>query len=147
MIKVKYNKDFICIGTTKADIDNTIEIDARTSFTEGDPIVDVAKRSKKLVVRSAYQIKVDALARGYAQYELDSFADQRVEYRNWKADDTSPTPVIDAIAAGRGISREDLLAKVEEKVVYIATLQGQQNAKEDEINACTTLEEVEAVKL
>jgi hypothetical protein len=105
------------------------------------------KVNKLKEVRKKYQNLIDKQKSNYADYEIDSFVDQRREWTAWSADDTTPTPIVDALAAGRGIDRLDLLAKIGNNVVAIAMMQGQQNALEDKIKACTTLEELEAIEV
>jgi len=103
------------------------------------------KSDKLQEVRASFQSQVDALRSKYAPYEIESFVDQRAEWRAYKNKSTALTPIVDTLANTRGIPKKDLLSKIEANVLGITILQGQQNALEDTINACTTLEELEAI--
>ena len=126
---------------------STVGVDvSRLKSTSGlKTLLDINKQLKLLDIRQNYQAKIDAITAKYAPYEVESFADQRAEWRAWHIDSTTPTPIVDALATARGIDREVLLSKIGDNVLAITTIQGEQNALEDRINACTTLEELEAI--
>lgn len=106
-----------------------------------------AKEQKAKEVRDYFQKQIDEMQTKYAPYELQSFTDQKEEWKLWKQDPNASVPIVSAMATARGISKEELMQKIEDNVIGIATLQGQQNKLEDAINACTTLEELEAIEV
>ena len=109
--------------------------------------LDIEKAVKIKEIKQIAQNKIDELSAKYAPYEVASFADQRAEWKLYIADNNAKTPIVDAIANARGISRDDLFTKIGNNVTAIATAQGQQNALEDAIEACATIEDLEAIEI
>ena len=110
------------------------------------PSFEFLKEQKLAEVRQAFESKVAALKSDCAPYEVETWAIQTQEYSRWMADNTAPIPYVTAIAAGRGISVDALMAKIGAKVAGLAYLQGQQQAAEDRVKAATTREELFAVE-
>lgn len=137
------------VGVTSTSKDGAYQIeDSKTKYVKyGEPIVETLKAIKLSNVLFIYQDKINSIMSRYNEYELDSFADQREEWKKYTADATALTPIVDAMATARGISKEELMAKIGANVIGIATIQGQQNALEDAIKNCTTLEELEAIEV
>lgn len=131
----------ISISTTSGS-DYGIDVNVKNI---GRNIIDVLKESKAKTLRTKYQKQIDAISSNYAPYELESFTDQKAEWKLYSADNTASTPIVDAMATARGITRDALFTKIGTNITAIATLQGQQNATEDAIKACTTLAELDAI--
>ena len=107
--------------------------------------LDISKAFKLKEIKETFQGKINALTAKYNKYEVESFVDQRAEWKAWHLDDTSKTPMVDVIADARGIDREVLLGGIGKNVLFILGVQGEQNKLEDAIKACTTEEELEAI--
>ena len=135
-------KDGLCVCSLKSPVEGTVSVPKTTKWLLGESILDVLKRVKLKFIKDLYQSKINNLMANYNKFELESFADQRTEWKAWKQDDTIATPIIDTLAAARGIDREVLLDKIGKNVLYIVGLQGEQNSIEDAIKACSTEEEL-----
>lgn len=61
---------------------------------------------------------------GYPQAEIDSFYRQEREAREWLANPSTPTPMLQAIAENRGVPLELLARKVIEKAEQVAVIMG-----------------------
>ena len=144
---VIFNEEGILRGVSAAPQgDNFLEENPQVSF-DGCTLVEYKKKCMLYDVIAKHQAIIYNLTAEYAPYEVESFIDQRNEWRAWKADATAATPIVDVLASARGISKEALMAKIEANVLAIVKLQGSQNAIEDSIKACTTIEELEALEV
>ena len=98
---------------------------------------------------SAIRAKFDGLVAGLktdaAPYEVETWAVQTAEYSAWVANNATPTPYVSALAAARGMTLADLMAKIGAKVAGLASIQGAQHALEAAVNAATTQDELDAV--
>jgi len=83
----------------------------------------------------------------FANGEVASFEDKRKEALAWNLDNTIATPICDAIAAGAGIDREAYLQSVLDKVTFIATQEGKMLAIRDQLKACSTVDEINAITI
>ena len=103
-----------------------------------------AKENAKQLVNSKYSAMMAQVTSGYPQDEIFSWDKQESEARNGVT-----TPFIDALAAARGIDRTELISRILAKAnafTYVsATLTGIRQKLEDEIDAATTKEDVEAI--
>lgn len=83
---------------------------------------------------AAAQIKI-----GYAESEVDTWTTQEREARAWVADNTSPVPMVSAIATRRGMAIADLVGRIITKAdlypAMIGAVVGDRQAYEDQINA------------
>lgn len=122
----------------------------------GNTWENVPQRQKTLEELKADKVKqaVDAFDKiisasitDVADFEKDSWEPQRAEWLRYQDDIVSSTPYCDALAAGRGITREDLMTKIGLKIATIATVQGQLHAKLDLIKAAVDEAEVRAIEL
>ena len=137
---VIFNEEGILRGTsTVPQGDNFLEENPQVSF-DGCTLVEYKKKCMLYDVIAKHQAIIYKLTAKYAPYEIESFVDQRNEWKAWKADKTTATPIVDTLATTRGINKEELMAKIEANVLAIVQLQGAQNALEDKIKACTTIE-------
>lgn len=67
---------------------------------------------KQRLAEEKYQKQADALVQGYSKFEVESFGVQEAEAKAYKADNSSETPLIDAIVANRGIDKDELVNKI-----------------------------------
>ena len=78
-----------------------------------------------------------------------TFDKQEQEARSWLDDNTVSTPLIDALALGRGIDKAELVRRIIVKAEAFATatgyLTGQRQRYEDMLGAATTSEEIAAI--
>jgi len=93
-----------------------------------------------------------ALARPYRPEERETWADQQAEAKAYLADAAAETPLLDALAAGRGISKAELAVKIMENVSAFksasGTILGKQQAALDALAALpetATREEIDAL--
>lgn len=128
---------------------NLIWIGQENKDQKDDPKTQLEKlkENKLFEIRQKFQGIVDFIKSQYAPYEIESFADQRAEWRAWMADNTAKTPIVDALAQARGIDREVLLQRIGEKVTQIVQLQGTQNRIEDSVKMLNDVEGIEAVNV
>lgn len=112
-----------------------------------DPTAALARA--KLVKIRAIRGKYDSIMQGIkatvAAYEVQTWDTQRNELTLYLTNPANQTPYVDSLAAARGETRDVLFVKIKVKVDAMAALQGQQHALEKQVEAATTLEEVNAV--
>jgi len=106
---------------------------------------DQLKTAKITAIRAHFGAMVDGLKADAAPYEVETWGVQTSEYSAWVANNTTPTPYVSALAAARGMTLADLMAKIGAKVAGLASIQGAQHALEAAVNAATTQAELDAV--
>ena len=124
---------------------NAIDKDGNLIWVEPQKDIEQVRQEKLTEIRQKFQNLIDSIKSQYAPYEIESFADQRAEWRAWVADNTAKTPVVDVLAQARGIDREELLQRIGEKVTQIVQLQGTQNKLEDQVKSANKIEDIEAI--
>lgn len=118
-------------------------------------------RSHKIAeITSAFEQAMGALVAGYPEREISSWPQQEKEARAWvdylastAAGTTAPTPpatpMLDALATARGVTKDVIAQKIVQKADQYAAaagaLIGKRQALEDQINAATTVVELEAI--
>lgn len=114
-----------------------------------EPTLEEIKILKLGEINSAYNAATASLVATYPSTELLTFDKQEQEARAWDADNTTSTPLIDALALGRGIDKAELVRRIIAKADAFATatgyLTGQRQKYEDQLEAATTKEEIEAI--
>lgn len=84
-------------------------------------------------------------------FEMQTWSIQAAEVRAWAADKTAPTPVLDQIAASRGIDADKLKAAALRKTLayekLTAHVAGQRQALQAKIEAAKTVEALEKIKI
>lgn len=92
-----------------------------------------------LQVNASCETSMSAIKAGYPDSEVLSWPKQEEEARAWTADNATTTPLLDALATARGITKADLAARVIEKADLFAQISGQTIGKrqglEDQLNA------------
>ena len=104
---------------------------------------------KLLEINMKYDEATSSLVSAYPSTELLTFTKQEEEARSWRFDNTVSTPMIDALVLGRGIDKAELVRRIINKAETFATatgyLTGQRQKYEDQLDAATTAEEIEAI--
>tara|TARA_R110000782_G_scaffold190236_1_gene280151 strand:- start:122 stop:517 length:396 start_codon:yes stop_codon:yes gene_type:complete len=59
-----------------------------------------------------FEEETAAISEGYTQAEIDTFPTQEAEAQAWAADNTAPTPLLDAIISESGEAKADLVTKI-----------------------------------
>lgn len=113
------------------------------------PSLEALKSAALAALNAQAQAIADAMTAGYPEFEKLTWEDQRREALAWHADNQAPTPYIDALAAMRGIPREDYLIRTVGKTTAFAAaaqrLVGQRQKYEDQIKAAQTPDELAAI--
>lgn len=107
------------------------------------------KAAKLDDINNAASAAAARLTTGYPDFELQTWPDQQREAVAWVANNTSPTPVIDAMAGYRGIDRVLYLQKTAAKVDYFrkasSYLVGTRQKYADQVAAAKTPAAVAAI--
>lgn len=113
------------------------------------PTIDELRSAKLSEINSLYNTATSSLVSTYPSTELLTFDKQEQEARAWLADNSVSTPLIDALALGRGIDKSELvrriIAKADAFALATGYLTGQRQRYEDLLDAAATAEEVEAI--
>lgn len=119
------------------------------SPTDAHKDLDDEKALKLYSVNGKAEAFVYTAARTYEvpEFEKNTWVLQAKESKAWKADPSTPTPLMDMIAKQRGVPRELLLEKAYAKAVKFemltACIAGQRQKYVDRINAAQTLEDLD----
>lgn len=109
------------------------------SWRTGAELLAATINRKLREINAACDAEVAALAEKYPDTEILSWPAQEREARALQADPNAATPLIDNIAAQRGITREDLagriLAKAEAYAQEAGAAFGRRQALEDKLEA------------
>ena len=107
------------------------------------------KANKLAEVNAAYAAAIAALTPTYPDDERLTFDKQEAEARAWLADNSAPTPFVDALAAGRHMDKAELVARIIAKADAFAlasgSLTGQRQRYEDMLDDAATLADVAAI--
>lgn len=100
----------------------------------------------------AYQSAITAMAWNTDSAEMASWTKQESEARAWVADNNTLTPLIDNLLIGRSIAGETkeslvntIIAKADGYAHGYALVLGMYHAKQKQLEACTTVEEILAL--
>ena len=107
-------------------------------------------KSRKLTeINDAYQQAIATLTPTYPDDERLTFDKQEQEARAWLADNSTPTPFVDALAAGRQMDKAELVSRIIAKADAFAlasgSLTGQRQRYEDMLDVAETPEDVAAI--
>lgn len=118
-----------------------------------EPTLDELASSAMSRINGAYQAEMNEILRAYPEAETLTWDKQEQEARKWSADNTAATPLLDAIAQGRGMDKTELVSRVIAKAdAWIAAsglATGKRQALEDEITAALAADDraaIEAIK-
>jgi hypothetical protein len=102
------------------------------------------RAAKRAVINAQCDQRINAVVSSYPETEILTFPKQEEEARAYAADPASATPMIDALAASRGVGKEDLvnriLAKVDYFAQYTGLVIGYRQKLEDRVNAASDAE-------
>lgn len=112
--------------------------------------LEAAKTAKLVQINAACDKAVGALTATYPQVEIQSWPQQVKEADAYVADQLTPIPLLQAIAAERGITVDELVHRVHAKVQDYAIVSGQmigrRQALEDAICAAENEQELHALQ-
>ena len=89
-----------------------VKIDKDSSGKTLARAIKHATESMTKMVTKEYEKQANSIAKGYSQWERDSFVTQEAEANAYKADNTADAPMITAIANARGIDVDVLADKI-----------------------------------
>lgn len=117
------------------------------------PASAILKTSALARINTAYQDAMNAIMAGYPEDEVKSWPKQEAEARAWLISVNAATPWIDGAAAGRGITKAELVDKILANAALFAPLHGAFTGKlqklRDQITAlgeCPTQEQLDAIQ-
>ena len=113
--------------------------------------IEAAKTAKLAQINNAAQKAFDLLKASYPEGEVLSWYKQEAEARAVIAGETTATPFLSALAGERGLSLDELAARVIAKTDAYAersgSIAGQRQRLEDLLGACATADEVKALEV
>lgn len=114
-----------------------------------EPELPELKATKLNEINALYQQAIATLTPTYPDDERLTFDKQEQEARAWLADNSTPTPFIDALAAGRQMDKVELVGRIIAKADAFATasglLTGQRQRYEDMLDVAETADAVAAI--
>ena len=114
-----------------------------------EPTLEELKAAKLTEINAAYDDAVSLLVADYPSNELLTFDKQEAEARAWTADQSADTPLVDALALGRGMDKAELvsriLAKADAFAVATGYLTGLRQKYEDRLGLAQSAEDVAAI--
>lgn len=100
-------------------------------------------------INTTYQQAIAEMTPGYPDDERLTFDKQEAEARSWLADSSTPTPFVDALAAGRQMEKAELVSRIIAKADAFAlasgSLTGQRQRYEDLLKDAQDAEAVAAI--
>lgn len=133
------------VGELLANIPPTLLPVAEPPAPEPPSLEDL-RSAKEVEINAAYTAAASALAQGYPDAERETWPVQIMESAAVLAGSGAETPWIDAAAPARGISREELAAKIRDMDVQyrqiIGALTGKRQALRDRVMLAETLEAI-----
>lgn len=113
------------------------------------PELEDIKSTKLSEINTTYQQAIATLTPTYPDDERLTFDKQEQEARAWMADNSTPTPFVDALAAGRQMKKAELVSRIIAKADAFAlasgSLTGQRQRYEDMLKKAETAEAVAAI--
>lgn len=117
--------------------------------TPYEPTLEELKTAKLTEINAAYDNAVSLLVADYPSSELLTFDKQEAEARAWTADQSADTPLVDALALGRGMDKAELVSRILTKADAFAVatgyLTGLRQKYEDRLGLAQSAEEVAAI--
>lgn len=128
----------------------TVSPDGTITFTPPEPEpLETVKASKLNEINLAYEQAIATLTPTYPDDERLTFDKQEQEARAWLADNSTPTPFVDALAAGRQMDKAELVSRIIAKADAFAlasgSLTGQRQRYEDMLDVAETADAVAAI--
>ena len=124
--------------------------DGTIMFTPPPPEPLENMKARKLAeINTAYQQAIATLTPTYPDDERLTFDKQEQEARAWLTDNSTPTPFVDALAAGRQMDKAELVSRIIAKADVFAltsgSLTGQRQRYEDMLDVAETADAVAAI--
>lgn len=94
-------------------------------FPFPDPTIEQLITKKRAEINTQFNQLMNQITAGITVDEIASWDKQEAEARAYSADTNAVTPLIDALAAARGITKADLAARIITKADLFATVSGQ----------------------
>lgn len=117
------------------------------------PTITDLKQSKRTEINAAFEQEMQQITNGYPPNEISSWSKQEIEAHAYVANNSAATPLIDALAANRGIAKAGLVLRIIAKADLFASISGRLIGKrqglEDALDALpetATAEDIEAVQ-
>lgn len=108
-----------------------------------------AKENAQRRINDGYTAELNAILRDYPDAETKTWDKQESEARVYQANNSAPTPLIDAIATARDMDKAELVQRVVAKadawIALSGAATGKRQALEDAIASADTFETVEAI--
>lgn len=109
-----------------------------------------AKARKLREINDACDKTLGMLTETYPNAELLTFDQQKAEALARQSNPNAECPLLTPLATARGISLDELCRRVLAKAAAFSAASGhvigQRQAKEDALDACTTIDQVEAIQ-
>lgn len=121
---------------------------------EAPPVMDrpAAIAAALAQINTSFETAMQAVRAEYPESEVLSWSKQEAEANAWQADAGATTPLLDALAAARGIAKAELAGRILGKAAAYAVATGQligrRQALEDALQALpedATLEQIQAI--
>lgn len=113
------------------------------------PTLTELKLAKKTEITQSFNATMQQVVGDTPSYEIDSWGKQEAQARALTVASLAPTPLIDALAAARGVPKAELAARIIVKAdlfePILGSLMGKRQGLEDAIDAATTKDAVKAV--
>ena len=142
-------KFYQSIGMTQMDVEQGNDGMWYLVGKTPQPSLDDLKAAKLNEINAAYQQSIATLTPTYPDDERLTFDKQEQEARAWLADNSTSTPFIDALAAGRQMNKAELvsriIAKADAFAIASGLLTGQRQRYEDLLDVAETPEAVAAI--
>ncbi len=126
-------------------------LDKPVAADQPPPSASAAIATKLTDINASCEAEIAAISAGYPSSEVLSWPKQEAEARAWTADNQAVTPLLDSLAAARGISKAELASRVIAKADLFAQLSGaiigKRQGLEDQLDTISdglTAEELEA---
>ena len=114
-----------------------------------EPDLPELKATKLNEINALYQQAIATLTPTYPDDERLTFDKQEQEARAWLADNSTPTPFVDALSAGRQMDKAELvsriIAKADAFAVASGSLTGQRQRYEDMLDVAETADAVASI--
>lgn len=111
--------------------------------------LEAVKRDKLREINDAYSREVVTITRDYPEAEQMTWDRQEREAREWMADNAADTPYIDALAASRGLDKQELvtriLAKSDAWIAASASYTGKRQRLEKQVEKAQRIEDVDVI--
>jgi hypothetical protein len=109
---------------------------AAASQSPAPPVPSSVNQMKMAVlarIDAAYQAAIDAMSADYPLGEVGSWPKQEAEANAWTLDSNAATPWLDSAAAGRGMSKAELAAKIVANAALFVPAHGRLTGKRQKL--------------